>query len=358
MDLLQQTLELVQIPSHTGHEEAICNYLERWCCDKLPAVPYVRRRNSLIVYPPQTDGRPTIGLVGHIDTVPCDPNQPLEIQKDRLYGCGASDMKGGIALMMEAMEAWEELPCNLVGIFYDREEGPDQENGMKLIIDEVPPMDFALVLEPTNNCLEAGCMGGLHATVTFEGKRAHSAHPWQGQNAIYRSLPVLAKLRDRPRHEVNVAGLTFYEVMTATMARTENAPNVVPDRFIVNVNIRYAPGRTEKEALEDLVALVGDLATVDVRDSCIPGAVCTDHPLIQKWIEKCSLTVAPKQAWTDLARLTEHGIPAVNFGPGDPARAHQAVEWIDGAALQKGHDILFTFLNEICAVPDPSEDEE
>ena len=347
-NLLQQTLELVQIPSQTGFEEAICNYLEQWCKNELPGVPFVRQRNSLMVYPPQIEGRLTIGLIGHIDTVPSDPNQPLEIQKNRLYGCGSSDMKGGIALMMEATKEWEKLPCNLVGVFYDREEGPDQDNGMRSLIDKLPPMDFALVLEPTNNCIEAGCMGGVHATVTFEGKRAHSAHPWQGQNAIYRALPVLAKLRDRPRQEVTVDGLTFYEVITATMAHTENAANVVPDKFIVNVNMRFAPGHTDITAVNELTNIVGDLASIEIRDVCEAGKVCISNPLIQKWIDKCGLSVEPKQAWTDLARLTAKGIDAVNFGPGDPSRAHQAVEWIEEEALEKGRELLFTFLNDIC----------
>ncbi len=352
MNLLQQTLELVQIPSPTRNEDAICNYLEQWTKQEL-GFPCVRQRNSLVVYPPQQEGRLTIGLFGHIDTVPSDPNQPLEIQKGRLYGCGSSDMKGGCALIMNALKEYDSHACNLVAVFYDREEGPDIENGMRDLIDQLPPMDFALVLEPTNNCICAGCMGGLHATVTFEGKRAHSAHPWQGQNAIYRALPVLAKLRDKPRREVQVSGLTFYEVMSATMARTDNAPNIIPDKFTVNVNIRFAPGHTEVEALNELRNIVGDLATITVRDSCNPGDVYISHPLIQKWIDKCSISVEPKQAWTDLARLTAKGIPTVNFGPGDPARAHQATEWIEESALIKGRNLLFTFLREICLPDNP-----
>lgn len=351
MNLSEQTFKLVSIPSVTTNEGSLCDYLEKWLHTNLPGVPYSRHRNSLIVYPPQDSERPVIGLFGHVDTVPCDPNQPLEIRDGRIYGCGSSDMKGGLALILKALQEYEKHACNLVAVFYDREEGPDQDNGLRDIMEYIPPLDFALVLEPTNNSISAGCMGGVHARVIFEGRRAHSARPWQGQNAIYRALPVLAKLRDRPRCERIVSGLTFYDVMTVTMANTKNAANVVPDRFELNVNIRFAPGRTDKDALAELTDMVGDLASIEVRDVSAPGEVCIGHRLIQAWIEECALKVEPKQAWTDLARLTAQGIPAVNYGPGDPSRAHQAVEWIEEAALVEGYRLLSIFLDRICAKP-------
>ncbi|MCR5663108.1 MAG: succinyl-diaminopimelate desuccinylase [bacterium] len=348
MDLAKQTLDLVKITSPTGHEGEIADYLVKWIHDEL-GVPYSRQRNNIMVLPPQTEGRPLIGLFGHIDTVPPPPNLVPEIRDGRLYGCGSTDMKSGLALMMQALRDWEKLSCNLVGIFYEAEEGADENNGLRLMMDKLPPIDFALVLEPTNDCISAGCLGGLQARVIFEGKRAHSARPWLGQNAIYRALPALTKLRDRPRCERVVDGLTFYEVMTTTMARTENAANVVPDRFELNVNVRFAPDRTPKEAEDELKRLLGDLAEVEIRDIAEPGKVCVTHPLIQSWIDKCSMKVEPKQAWTDLARLTAHGIPAVNFGPGNPQLAHQVEEYAEVSALEEGYKLLYTFLTDICA---------
>ncbi len=346
IDLARRTFELVSIPSPTGQEGALCDYLERWAQGL--GTPLQRWGQNLLLAPPPRGDRPVIGLFGHLDTVPADPEQPLSTEGGRIYGCGASDMKAGLALMMTALEERDRHCCDLVAVFYAGEEGPDQGNGLREVMDKLPRMDLAVILEPTDNGVEAGCLGGLHAKVAVEGRRAHSARPWQGQNAIYRAVPLLERLRDRPRREQVVEGLTYYEVMTVTTAHTCNAANVVPDRFEINVNVRFAPGRTEAEALEELRRLVGDLGKVEVTDSCASGAVCLDHPLVQEWVRLRHLEVRPKQAFTDLARLTARGIPAVNFGPGDPARAHQAVEWVEVSSLREGHRLLTSLLRDVC----------
>lgn len=348
IDLVDLTNKLVEISSPTTKEEKVCDFIASWIREELPGVPFSRTRNSLLVCPPQQGDRPVIGLFGHIDTVPASPTQPLGVKDGKLYGCGSSDMKSGVAVMMGLLKDYTRFNADLVAVFYDGEEGPDEGNALRIMMDTLPHMDFAIVLEPTNNAIMAGCMGGMHAIVSVEGKRAHSARQWQGQNAIYRSLPILAKLRDLPRKEVTISGLKFYEVMSATMASTQNAANVIPDNFEINVNIRYAPNHTDAEMLAELNNLVGDLAAVRVRDVAVPGEVCVGHPLMQAWIDKCSLKVEPKQAWTDLARLTSHGIPAVNFGPGDPDRCHQALEWTEVANLEKCHKLLSVFLTDIC----------
>lgn len=344
MDLTQTTYELVAIPSVTGDEGPLCDHVERWLRARFPAEALRRVGHNLVVAPAPRGDRPVIGLFGHLDTVPPDPGQPLQVADGRVYGCGASDMKAGLTLMMAALEDVAEHAVDLVGVFYDGEEGPDEDNGLRELVHELPRMDLAVVLEPTNNQIEAGCMGGLHARVLVDGVRAHSARPWQGENALYKAIPVLERLRALERVERRVEGLPFYEVMTATKAQTFNAANVVPDLFEINVNVRFAPGRTWEEALEDLRRLVGDLARVELRDAAASGAVCIDHPLVREWIARTGMEVKPKQAWTDLARLTGLGIPAVNFGPGDPARAHQAVEWVEQAALGEGYRRLRVLL--------------
>ncbi len=346
MDLARKTFELVSIPSPTGNEQALCDHVQGWAHDL--GLPVRRLGQNLVLAPPPRKDRPVLGLFGHLDTVPPGPEQPLKVEEGRIYGCGASDMKAGLALMMAAVEERDRQECDLVVVFYAGEEGPDQGNGLREVLDLLPDLDLAVILEPTDNRVEAGCLGGIHARVVVEGRRAHSARPWQGQNAIYRALPLIERLRDRPRRKRVVEGLEFFEVMSATMAHTSNAANVVPDRFELNVNVRFAPGRTERDALLELQEVVGDLGRVELTDSSPSGAVCLEHPLLQEWIDLRRLEVRPKQAFTDLARLTARGIPAINFGPGDPARAHQAVEWVEESALREGHRLLSSLLREVC----------
>jgi succinyl-diaminopimelate desuccinylase len=170
--------------------------------------------------------------------------------------------------------------------------------------------------------------------VTVRGKRAHSARPWHGDNALYRAIPLLERLRDWSRREVEFGELTFYEVIVATQAWTENSRNVVPDRVMINVNFRFAPGNTAEAAERELRGLVGSDGEVEVTDRAPAGAVFLDHPLVEPWRAREGIDIACKQAWTDVARFTERGVPAVNFGPGETAQAHQAGEWCSVASLE------------------------
>lgn len=256
-------------------------------------------------------------------------------------------MKGGLAVMLELLARAEELSRNLIVVFYDKEEGPAVDNGLEPLFasGHIPTMDLGVCLEPTDNRIQAGCVGGLHATVTFKGRRAHSARPWQGENAIYRAIGTLERLRDFGRREVQVGPLTFYEVMNATMASTANSRNVIPDAFMLNVNYRFAPGKALDVAAQELRDLVGGEAEVIIIDEAPSGEVCLDHPLLSDWrrIQEEAgdpLETEAKQAWTDVARLTARGIPAVNFGPGETAQAHQANESVPVAYLEAGYAAL------------------
>jgi len=178
-------------------------------------------------------GRPTIGLFGHLDTVLPASDQPLEIRDGRVFGCGASDMKGGLAVMLALLAERAALRAfNLVFVFYEKEEGPSADNGLDEVLDHpaFPKLDLGVCLEPTDNAVHAGCVGGLHATVTFRGRRAHSARPWQGENAIYKATGFLERLRARERVPATFAGLTFYEVMNATMASTQASERAASNR--------------------------------------------------------------------------------------------------------------------------------
>jgi succinyl-diaminopimelate desuccinylase len=349
--LAHETLRLCQIPSVTGDEAALADDLEarlRRLADAQP-LAVTRLGNTVLVRRARRPGRPLVGLFGHMDTVKPSAQQPLRIDEaaGRVYGCGTSDMKGGLAVMLRLLAEADALPYDLLCVFYDKEEGPAADSGILPLCQPgagtaspLGDLDLALCLEPTDGEIHAGCIGGLQALVTARGRRAHSARPWQGENAIYAALPLLARLRDSTRREVMVGGLPFYEVLTATTAATANSRNVVPDRFVLNLNYRFAPNKELGVARAELFDFIGPGYDVEIVDEAPPGAVRLDAPLLRDWIGRTGLSVAAKQAWTDVARLTALGLCAVNFGPGDTAEAHQANESVSVAALVRGYRLL------------------
>jgi succinyl-diaminopimelate desuccinylase len=348
-DIAELTRFLCAIPSETGNEREIADWVEGRCRELAGGAAVTRIGNSVVCEPERGEaggGRPTVALVGHLDTVRCAEGQPTEVRDGRVYGCGASDMKAGVAVMLALLERWREMrAARAVWIFYDREEGPAEENGLEPVLQGgvLPALDLALVLEPTDQSLQLGCMGSLHASVVVPGVRAHSARPWQGENAVYRAIPLLERLRDRERREVRFGDLTYYEVMVVTGAATRNSANVVPDALLLNVNVRFAPGNTAEAAEAELRALLGDGVEVEITDRAPAGAVHLDHPLIEPWRRRERLPIRTKQAWTDVARFTERGIPAVNFGPGETAQAHQAGEWCSIESLEFAYGALWRY---------------
>ena len=339
-ELAGLTLELCRIPSETKHEAEIATWVQRRCTEAAGAAAVTRIGNSVVCDPchdaEERQSLPVVALVGHLDTVKCAERQDYEVRDGRVYGCGASDMKAGVAVMLALLDRWRELRGSRpVWIFYDAEEGPAEENGLQPVLESgvLPPLDFAFILEPTDMGLQPGCMGTMHATVTVPGVRAHSARPWQGENAVYRAIPLLERFAARERRAVTFGELTFYEVMVVTQALTANSKNVVPDALVLNVNVRFAPGTTADQAEAELRAVVDDGGAVEITDCAPSGDVHLDHPLIAEWRRAENLTVRPKQAWTDVARFTSNGIPAVNFGPGETSQAHQANEWCSVESL-------------------------
>jgi succinyl-diaminopimelate desuccinylase len=346
-ELALATLELCRIPSETLHEREIADGVEVRCREQMGDAGVHRVGNSVVcVAPEPAESLPTVALVGHLDTVKCALDQPAEIREGRVYGCGASDMKGGVAVMLALLSRWRELRrARPVWIFYDGEEGPAEGNGLEPVLRSgvLPPLDFAYVLEPTDRSLQMGCMGTMHAVVTVHGQRAHSARPWQGTNALFEAVPLLERFLSVERRDVRIGDLVYYEVMVPTQAWTENSKNVVPERVMINVNLRFAPGRTAEDAERELRQLVGDRGDVAVIDQAPAGAVYLQHPLVEPWRAREGIPVACKQAWTDVARFTERGIPAVNFGPGETAQAHQAGEWCSIDSLEFAYGALWRF---------------
>jgi len=346
--LAQRTLELCRVASVTGSEATLCDEIERFCSRRFDGA--VRRVADNLVAGRLDDPRPTLALVGHLDTVPGRAGDGgARIEGNRVVGLGSSDMKSGLAVMMELAEdlALDALPYNLVLVFYAREEGPFADNGLGVLLPAVPELSrtrLAFILEPTQNELQVGCLGTLHARVTFRGKRAHSARPWEGENAIHKAAGLLTELSESAPRPVLIEGFEFIEVVSATLASGGQTRNVVPDRFELNLNYRFAPDKTVAEAEGVLQTLVAGRADVELVDRAPAGRACNANPLFRRFRELTGAPAGAKQAWTDVARLTSMGIDAVNFGPGLTSQAHQAGEYVPVENLASSYEMLRQFL--------------
>lgn len=346
-------LWLCEIASPIGEERAICDAVEARM-RKLPSVGRIERIGASLVAelawasPPRAPHK--ICLAGHLDTVRTE-NGPARLEAGRCFGAGASDMKSGLALMIALAESLTAAPCRLVLVFYAREEGPFAENELGPVLDQsklLDGVDLAVCLEPSDNRLHLGCCGSVHATVTFEGRTAHSARPWEGENAVYLALAFLSELRDRkPRVEV-IDGHTYRTVTSVTQAKDGGrGRNVVPDRFVLNLNHRFAPTASLEDAQREILELVAGRAKVEFTDLSPAAMPSAEHPLVKALIQAGVTSVEPKQAWTDVARLGARGMAAVNFGPGENAQAHQKNESTSLALLHEGYEILERWLGSL-----------
>jgi succinyl-diaminopimelate desuccinylase len=348
-ELATRTLELCRIQSPIGQERAIADHLEQWAKGHFAAGEVFRHSHSLVLGS-LNDSRPTVALIGHVDTVPAHTSdEPPKLSGGRVVGLGSSDMKGGLAVMQLLAERLDRkaLPYNLLFILYEREEGPYAENGLGPLVEKCPALTkvrFGIAMEPTDSKVQVGCVGSIHATLRFTGRRAHSARPWQGENAIHQAGALLGELHTLGRRSVKVGGFEFFEVFSITRAQGGHARNVVPDAFELNLNYRFAPGKTLDEAKRDVEKLIAGRAQVEFTDLSPSGRVCSDNPLYQKLLQVTGLPAESKQAWTDVARFSELGVDAVNFGPGETAQAHQANESAPVDALRVAYEKLSGFL--------------
>ena len=348
MDLAQRTLQLCQIRSPIGQEAEIAAYVARETSGE--------RIGNAVVCGRVSGARPAVLLAGHLDTVPIQEGDfPARRENGRVYGRGASDMKGALAVMIELWRRLDRgaLPLDLVLLFYDREEGPIAENGLLSILERRPDLgkaSLALCLEPTDLALQLGCCGSMHATLAFHGRSAHSARPWQGENAIHKAGALLSHLAAQAPRDVRVGDLLYREVMSVTRIEGFTGRNVVPARCDLNLNFRFAPGRSVEDAEREVLALAQRFgAAATVTDRAPSGPAILDNPLLQEFRAVTAAPVEAKQAWTDVAQLAQLGIPAANFGPGEQAQAHQRGESCPEPALERAHAMLERFLRE--AVP-------
>ena len=364
-DLVERLVEHVGHLCVTGEEGPIADAVAA----RYEALgePVVRVGNSLVVGAPAAgSSRPLVLLVGHLDVVPptdADREPKVEVQADGevVVGRGTSDMKAGNVVAMRAFEDADlraDSPYDLALVLYAGEEGAAETNELRSVLAAVPWLtdaSLAIVLEPTDGQVQLGCLGGLHALLTFRGQQAHSARPWHGRNALTLAGPFLAELDRDHLVDVEVDGVAYRDVWSATQAWTdglgpEAAPttapvrNVIPGTFNVNLNLRFAPSRDLEAAEAQLRAFVGDAAEVEIVDR-VPGAPPRlDHPVVRRFVDAVQAPVAGKQAWTDVARFAELDVPALNYGPGLTAQAHQRGEYVPVDALVAADVALRRFL--------------
>jgi len=293
-------------------------------------------------------GRPRrVVLAGHTDTVPARGDPGPRREGDRLYGLGAADMKAGLAVQLALAESVVEPAVDLTFVFYAREEVAAVESGLGELVAARPDLlvgDVAVLGEPTAATIEAGCQGTMRLRVVLAGTRAHTARPWTGRNAVHRAGPLLCAIDQAPERRPVLQGCAFREALQVVRIEGGHAGNVVPDRVELTVNHRFAPDRSPADAEAHVRALLApfldDTDTVEVVDVA-PGAMpALDHPIVRALVERNELEVRAKLGWTDVARFAALGVPAVNFGPGDPLVAHTAEEHVDLAHLERVHAAL------------------
>lgn len=287
-------------------------------------------------------------LAGHLDTVPSQGNRPGRRDAGAVHGLGASDMQAALAVMVELGLSLRDARRRIVLCFFGREELGIVDSALTPLLTREPALaaaDLAVVMEPTDNVLQGGCLGNVNATWTFTGRSGHAARPWLADNAITRAAAGIAALHAVAPVEVVHDGLAFAEVAAVTRIAGGIADNVIPDRVTCHVNARYAPGRSPADAEARLAALcAAPESTLAITSNAPSGAVAVGHPLARELIAAGDLDVAPKQAWTPVAEFALAGVPAVNFGPGDPAFAHRRDERVEVAALVRCARTLERFL--------------
>ncbi len=339
--LADRTLTLVDIPSPSHDEDMVYDYVRG-----AVHLPLVHDDGESLLYA-KRGGKPLVLLTGHTDTVPAQDNLPGRIENGAVHGLGSTDMKGGLAVMIELAHwaAHADLAYDLGLLFFPREEVGPEENPLPALFEAAPIVDEAalvICLEPTDNTLQLGCLGNLVARVVFEGRAAHSARPWLGVNAVGLALEGLRGVFDLQPLDVEVEGLVFREVLNVTQIHGGIATNVIPARCEAILNFRYAPTRTTAEAEARVRELVGH--ELEVVQHSPPAHVALRSPLVERLREAGGFEVQPKQAWTNVADFAARGLDAVNLGPGSTRYAHTADEQVAIAELVRTYEALRRFL--------------
>jgi succinyl-diaminopimelate desuccinylase len=343
-DVVSLTEQLVNIESVSLDEQTIADAVEH-ALRGLGHLEVTRRGNNVVA---RTDlGRSErVVIAGHLDTVPVNDNLPARRVGDLLHGLGTCDMKGGDAVILRIAATVPEPNRDVTFILYDAEEIAAQHNGLRHLALSDPELlagDFAILMEPSNAGVEAGCQGTLRVEVRTTGERAHSARAWRGVNAIHKAGAVLRLLEDYEPRKPVIDGLEYHEGLNAVFVRGGVAGNVLPDECVVEVNYRFAPDYSEADAEAFVREFFSgyDVTLTDSAPGALPGL---DVPAAKAFVDLVGGDVNPKFGWTDVARFSTLGIPAVNFGPGDPMLAHKQEEHVPVEHIERCEALLNRWL--------------
>ncbi|WP_416968332.1 succinyl-diaminopimelate desuccinylase [Streptomyces sp. 4F14] len=347
LDAAALTARLVDFPSESGAEEPLADAIEA----ALRALPHltVDRHGNNVIARTRLGLPERVILAGHIDTVPIADNVPSRLDADGvLWGCGTCDMKSGVAVQLRIAATVSAPNRDLTFIFYDNEEVEATRNGLGHVARAHPEWlagDFAVLLEPSDGQVEGGCQGTLRVQLRTKGERAHSARSWMGANAIHAAAPILARLAAYEARRPVIDGLEYHEGLNAVGISGGVAGNVIPDECVVTVNFRYAPDRGEDEAIahvrEVFAGCYDDFTVTDHSPGALPGL---SHPAAAAFVEAVGGTPSPKFGWTDVSRFSSLGVPAVNYGPGNPLLAHKRDERVETAKILHAEERLRTWL--------------
>ena len=335
---------IVDVESVSGNERALADRVEQ-TLRGLGHLEVVRDGDAVVARTALGRDRRVL-LGGHLDTVPVAGNLPSRLDGERLYGCGTSDMKSSLAVMLRLAAALTEPRHDVTYVFYDNEEVEAERNGLGRLSRNARHLidaDLAILMEPTGGAVEAGCQGTLRAVVTLAGVRAHSARSWLGDNAIHKAGDVLRRLAAYEPRRVVIDGCEFREGLNAVGIAGGVAGNVIPDACTVGVNFRFAPDRSEEQAA-DHVREVLDGYDVTIADSAAGALPGLDREVSKEFVAAVGRKPVAKLGWTDVSRFAALGIAALNYGPGDPNLAHKADESVEVALIGPCEDVLRAYL--------------
>ena len=347
LDAVALTADLVDRPSVSGTEGPLADAVERAL--KSVAHLQVHRDGDAVVARTEFGHAERVVIGGHLDTVPEAGNLAARFEGDRLYGLGSCDMKGGVAVGLHLAATLTEPNRDITYIFYDNEEVAAEFNGLGRLSRNRPELlgaDFAVLMEPSNASVEAGCQGTLRVEVRTKGVRAHSARAWRGVNAIHGAAEVLNRLNGYEPRKPVIDGLTYHEGLSAVRIGGGVAGNVIPDECVITVNHRFAPDRSGEEALAFVREYFDgyDVTCVDLCPGALPGL---GRPAAAAFLATTGGEATPKFGWTDVALFSGLGVPAVNFGPGDPNNSHTVGEYVEVAEIRRCADVLRAWLTRL-----------
>jgi succinyl-diaminopimelate desuccinylase len=351
-DLVGLTSQLISINSVSGNETEIADFIYNYLC-KISHLTLERHNNTVIATNSSNKAKKII-LAGHIDTVPANGNERPQISGNTIKGLGSVDMKGGIAVMIKLAELLTTSKYDTQYIFYESEEIEREKNGLFILKNTLPEYlaaDAAVLLEPTNCIIEAGCQGIVQFQLQIKGKRAHSARPWMGHNAIYRSANIIEALRNYPKRDIEIDGCKFKESLQAVIINGGIATNVIPDLVELTASLRFAPDLNLEDAVSELNSYFEPILDKELGDSFRvidthpPAKPSLSDPAVNDLMNLIKEPAKAKLGWTDVALFAELGVPAINYGPGDSTLAHSKNEELETDQLDKAYNTLFKWLN-------------